>query len=170
MKLYVNTGTKYELKATAKLFFTKRVCTYLVSDFRYLTSSGGQFLLIVPLIAQAVFPESFNGTYLTRKFARSQSRGKALNSSSVHFSVRARALGSFLSAVIAIIAGNILGVSRCYASAPHSIAYPLTRQWFLDRHYISLKTRARSAFAVALGLQGCWWAWSTYIQVSLYPD
>lgn len=39
-------------------------------------------------------------------------------------------------------------------------------QWFLDRNYVALKTRARSAFAVVLGLQGCWWIWSTYIQVS----
>ncbi|KIP03687.1 hypothetical protein PHLGIDRAFT_121349 [Phlebiopsis gigantea 11061_1 CR5-6] len=116
VKLYVNTGPKYELKATAKLFLTKR------------------FLLIVPLIVQAVFPESFNGTFLT-----------------LHFSVRARALGSFLSAIVAITVGNILG-------------------WFLDRNSIALKTRARSAFVVVLGLQGCWWAWSTYIQSRYQPS
>ncbi|SCZ98893.1 BZ3500_MvSof-1268-A1-R1_Chr7-1g09308 [Microbotryum saponariae] len=115
VRLFVTTGLIHEVKASAKLFFTKK------------------FLLIVPLIVQAVFPESFNGTYLT-----------------LHFSVRARALGSFLSAIVAIIAGNLLG-------------------WLLDSKKFSLKSRARYSFFVVLGLQGVWWIWSTVIQSDYQP-
>lgn len=111
VRLYANTRFWAELKATWRLFSSKR------------------FLLIVPLISQAVFNESFSGTYLT-----------------LYFTVRSRALGSFLGAVMSIIAGNILG-------------------WYLDRTKISLHVRARWAFAVILTLQGAWWVWSTYIQV-----
>ncbi|SCV70843.1 BQ2448_3605 [Microbotryum intermedium] len=116
VRLFVTTGLVHEVKASARLFFTKR------------------FLLIVPLIVQAVFPESFNGTYLT-----------------LHFSVRARALGSFLSAIVAIIAGNLLG-------------------WLLDSKKFSLKSRARYSFFVVLGLQGIWWIWSTGIQSEYQPN
>lgn len=98
-----------ELAATAKLFFSKR------------------FLLIVPLITQAVFAEAVFFTY-----------------EGLWFTVRARALGSFLSGFIAIFAGNILGA-------------------FLDRNSLSLKFRSRWAFAVILTLQGAWWLWGTII-------
>ncbi|KID91869.1 DUF895 domain membrane protein, partial [Metarhizium majus ARSEF 297] len=50
------------------------------------------FLLIVLFIGQAVFAEAIFFTYL-----------------SLWFSVRARALGSFLSGIIAVIGGNVLG-------------------------------------------------------------
>ncbi|KAK6392517.1 hypothetical protein LTR65_003648 [Meristemomyces frigidus] len=63
-----------ELKATGRLFVSKG------------------FLLIIPLIAQAVFAESVFFTF-----------------EGLWFSVRARALGSFLSAIVAMIAGNLLG-------------------------------------------------------------
>lgn len=75
------------------------------------------FLLIVPLIAQGVYTEAVMFTF-----------------ESLWFSVRARALGSFLSGIVAIIAGNLLGA-------------------WLDRKRIALKTRARGAFFVILGLQ-----------------
>ncbi|KAI5478038.1 Major Facilitator Superfamily protein [Pseudohyphozyma bogoriensis] len=115
VRLFVNTGTVHEIKETAKLFFSKK------------------FLLIVPFIVQAVFPEAFSYTYIA-----------------LYFSVRARALGSFLGALVAIICGNILGT-------------------FLDRHNIPLKTRARGAFAAVVITNGAWWIWSSYIQ-SLYQD
>ncbi|KAG7530335.1 hypothetical protein FFLO_05107 [Filobasidium floriforme] len=108
--LHVDTPIGQEVKETLKLFASKR------------------FLLIVPLICQAVFNESFTGTYLT-----------------LYFSVRARALGSFLGAIMSMIAGNLLGA-------------------FLDRKNISLKTRARLAFGGIMTLQGAWWIWSTIIQ------
>ncbi|KAK0501789.1 MFS general substrate transporter [Armillaria luteobubalina] len=108
--LIKGSNLKRETKDSLRLFFSKN------------------FLLIIPLITQAVFSEAFNGTYLT-----------------LHFSVRARALGSFLSAIVAIIFGNILGR-------------------FLDRTTLPLKFRARTAYIVVLGLQGCWWIWSTIIQ------
>lgn len=85
------------------------------------------FLLIVPLIGQGVYTEAVMFTY-----------------QSLWFSVRARALGSFLSGIVAIIAGNLLGA-------------------FLDRQTISLKIRARGSFFTVLALQGGWWIWATIL-------
>lgn len=85
------------------------------------------FLLIVPFIGQGVFTEAVMFSY-----------------EALWFSVRARALGSFLSGIVAIIAGNILGA-------------------FLDRKTTSLKNRARWAFFVIMGLQGAWWIWATVL-------
>ncbi|KAM0788879.1 hypothetical protein ACM66B_002963 [Microbotryomycetes sp. NB124-2] len=110
VRLQIDNPFLKELKATLRLFFTK------------------EYLLLIPFITQAVFPEAFNGTFLT-----------------LHYSVRARALGSFLSAIVAITLGNALG-------------------WYLDRTGIPLKTRARTAFGVIVTLQGAWWIWSTVIQ------
>ncbi|KAL4782875.1 major facilitator superfamily domain-containing protein [Aspergillus varians] len=84
------------------------------------------FLLITPLIWQATFAEAVMFTY-----------------NSLWFSVRARALGSFTSGILAIISGNLLGA-------------------FLDSK-VSLKLRSRTAFIVVLGLQGVWWLWATVI-------
>ncbi|KAE8168472.1 major facilitator superfamily domain-containing protein [Aspergillus tamarii] len=109
VKLRIAHSPLHEIKETAKLFFTRN------------------FLLIVPLISQAVFTEAVMFTYL-----------------SLWFSVRARALGSFLGGIIALILGNLLGA-------------------FLDTKRISLKTRTRSAFATILTLQGAWWIWGTII-------
>lgn len=86
-----------------------------------------KFLLIVPLIGQGVYTEAVMFTY-----------------ESLWFSVRARALGSFLSGIVAIIAGNLLGA-------------------FLDRQKLTLKTRARGSFFIVLGLQGAWWIWATIL-------
>ncbi|TFK90943.1 MFS general substrate transporter [Polyporus arcularius HHB13444] len=109
VRLAIQGTNRRELIETAKLFVTR------------------EFLLIIPLIAQAVYSEAVMFTYL-----------------SLWFSVRARALGSFLSAIVALTGGNILG-------------------WFLDRKQIALKVRARSAFVVILTLQGAWWIWSTIL-------
>ncbi|KPM38151.1 hypothetical protein AK830_g8414 [Neonectria ditissima] len=86
-----------------------------------------KFLLIVLFIGQAVFAEAVFFTYL-----------------SAWFSVRSRALGSFLAGVIAVSVGNILGL-------------------WLDRTGVSLKTRARSSFWVIVTLQGGWWTWATIL-------
>ncbi|KAF3009577.1 hypothetical protein E8E13_006061 [Curvularia kusanoi] len=99
----------YEIKATTKLFFTKR------------------YLLIVLWIGQAVFSEAVYFTYLA-----------------LWFSVRSRALGSFLSGVVAVICGNLLGS-------------------YLDRTSIPLRVRARSTFWVIAVLQGAWWLWATIL-------
>ncbi|KAL5334152.1 major facilitator superfamily domain-containing protein [Aspergillus crustosus] len=84
------------------------------------------FLLITPLIWQATFSEAVFFTY-----------------NSLWFSVRARALGSFVAAVMAIISGNLLGV-------------------FLDSK-LSLRLRSRGGFIIVLGLQGAWWLWGTIV-------
>ncbi|KNG46178.1 major facilitator superfamily transporter [Stemphylium lycopersici] len=62
----------------------------------------------------------------------------------VWFSVRARALGSFLSGIIAVTCGNLLGA-------------------YLDRTSIPLRTRTRTAFWVIAALQGAWWLWATVL-------
>ncbi|KAJ5651227.1 uncharacterized protein N7484_004950 [Penicillium longicatenatum] len=84
-----------------------------------------KFLLIIPFVCQAVYTEAVMFSY-----------------EDLWLSVRARALGSFLSGVIALIAGNILGS-------------------FLDNKSISLKTRTRSAFFFVVGWQGLCWIWAT---------
>ncbi|KAL4809856.1 hypothetical protein BDV18DRAFT_150358 [Aspergillus unguis] len=84
------------------------------------------FVLIIPLIWQATFSEAVMFTY-----------------NSLWFSVRARALGSFVSGIMAIISGNLLGA-------------------FLDSK-VSLKLRSRTGFAIVLGLQGAWWIWGTIV-------
>ncbi|KAL7902004.1 major facilitator superfamily domain-containing protein [Trichoderma sp. SZMC 28014] len=85
------------------------------------------FLLIVLWIGQAVFSEAVYFTYL-----------------SLWFSVRARALGSFLGGVVAVIIGNLTG-------------------WFLDRTKVPLKVRARYTFWFIVVTQGAWWLWATVI-------
>ncbi|KAM5354101.1 hypothetical protein ACJ41O_000751 [Fusarium nematophilum] len=107
--LSIDQNPVFELKETARLFFTKR------------------FLLIVLFIGQAVFAEAVFFTYL-----------------SLWFSVRSRALGSFLGGLIAVIAGNVLG-------------------YWLDRTKISLKVRTRWSFGVITTLQGGWWIWATVL-------
>ncbi|KAL3419956.1 major facilitator superfamily transporter [Phlyctema vagabunda] len=92
------------------------------------------FLLIIPLIAQGVYTEAVMFTF-----------------QSLWFSVRARALGSFLSGIIAMAVGNVLG------------------SW-LDRKGVSLKKRARSAYFVILGLQGAWWVWATILVTDFHKS
>ncbi|CZR68742.1 probable DUF895 domain membrane protein [Phialocephala subalpina] len=108
-----------------KLAITGSAASELKANVKLFFSKN--FLLIVPLIAQGVYTEAVMFTF-----------------ESLWFSVRARALGSFLSGIVAIIAGNILGA-------------------WLDRKQLALKTRARGAFFVILGLQGVWWIWATVL-------
>ncbi|KAL1303789.1 hypothetical protein AAFC00_007126 [Neodothiora populina] len=86
-----------------------------------------KFLLIVLFIGQAVYSEAVYNTYL-----------------SLWFSVRARALGSFLSGIVAVTMGNVLGA-------------------FLDRTVVSLQKRTRISFFVIITLQGGWWIWATVL-------
>ena len=109
VKLAITNNAMYELRANTKLFFSKN------------------FLLLVPVFAQAVYAEAVFFTF-----------------QSLWFSVRARALGSFLSGIVAMIGGNVLGA-------------------FLDSKKFSLKTRARVAYIAILGLQGVWWIWATIL-------
>lgn len=88
---------------------------------------GKSFLLIIPLIAQSVFAEAVYFTF-----------------QGLWFSVRARALGSFLSGIVAIVGGNILGV-------------------FLDNKNLATRMRSRWSFAIIITLQGAWWLWGTII-------
>lgn len=99
-----------ELKKTLRFFFQK------------------EFLLLIPFIAQAVYSEAFNNTYLAS-----------------YFSVRSRALGSFLSAVCCMISGLLLG-------------------FLLDRKSISNKLKSRWGFIAVQTLQGGIWIWSTINQ------
>jgi hypothetical protein len=86
-----------------------------------------RFLLVIPLIAESVFAEavffSFQGLW---------------------FTVRARALASFLSGVVAMLAGNVLGA-------------------FLDRKKWSERVRGRWGFLTLVTLQGAWWIYGVVI-------
>lgn len=86
-----------------------------------------KFLYIVPLICQAVYTEAVMFSY-----------------EGLWFTVRARALGSFLSGVIALIIGNLLGA-------------------FLDSKRISLKKRSQYAFFLVVGWQGMCWIWASVV-------
>jgi hypothetical protein len=66
------------------------------------------------------------------------------NMPSVWFSVRSRALGSFLSGLVAVVCGNLLGN-------------------YLDRTSIPLRVRARTSFCFIAVLQGAWWLWATIL-------
>ncbi|RAK80177.1 DUF895 domain membrane protein [Aspergillus fijiensis CBS 313.89] len=108
-------GVRAELKHTVRLLGTKNV------------------LLVLPLIAQAIYTEAVMFTYLD-----------------LWFSVRARALASFLSGCLALLAGNGLG-------------------YVLDHSRGSLKGKARGVFAVVMTLQGGVWVWATVI-TSIYRE
>lgn len=86
-----------------------------------------KFLYIIPFICQAVYTEAVMFSY-----------------EGLWFSVRARALGSFLSGVIALIIGNLLGA-------------------FLDTKRISLKQRSRYAFFLVVVWQGICWIWASVL-------
>ncbi|KAL1957862.1 hypothetical protein VTO42DRAFT_5427 [Malbranchea cinnamomea] len=109
VRLDIKNGILAELKAMTKLFFSRN------------------YLLIIPLIAQAVYSEAVMFSF-----------------QSLWFSVRARALGSLLSGIVALISGNLLGA-------------------FLDQRRISLKWRTRGAFLAILSMQGAWWIWGTVL-------
>ncbi|KAF5024410.1 hypothetical protein F66182_3496 [Fusarium sp. NRRL 66182] len=96
-------------------------------EFKATTSTflKKEFLLLILWIGQGVYSESVFFTYIA-----------------LWFSVRARALGSFISGIVAVLAGNLLGV-------------------WLDQNQIALKKRARWAYAVIMTLQGGWWIWLT---------
>ncbi|EKJ71480.1 hypothetical protein FPSE_08350 [Fusarium pseudograminearum CS3096] len=83
------------------------------------------FMLLILWIGQGVYSESVFFTYIA-----------------LWFSVRARALASFISGIVAVIISNLLGV-------------------WLDQHQISLKKRAGWAYMVIMTLQGGWWIWLT---------
>ncbi|KAH8597503.1 cytochrome c oxidase subunit 1 [Bisporella sp. PMI_857] len=91
-----------------------------------------EFLLIILWIGQGVYSEAIFFTYIA-----------------LWFSVRARALGSFISGIVAVIAGNLLGV-------------------WLDQNQIALKIRSRVAFAVIMITQGAWWLWLTVNVTEFY--
>lgn len=86
-----------------------------------------KFLLLILFIGQAVYAEAVYFTYL-----------------SLWLTVRSRALRSFLSGIVAVAAGNILGA-------------------FLDRTKIPLHRRSRIAFGTIVTLQGAWWLWITVL-------
>ncbi|KAJ5175985.1 uncharacterized protein N7482_001862 [Penicillium canariense] len=93
-----------------------------------------KFLCIIPFICQAVYTEAVMFSY-----------------EGLWFSVRARALGSFLSGIIALIIGNLLGA-------------------FLDNKSISLKARTRYVFYFVVAWQGLCWIWATVLTTEFYKS
>ena len=94
-------------------------------DFKATTRSflRTDYLLLILWIGQGVYSEAVFFTYIA-----------------LWFSVRARALGSFISGIVAVLASLILG-------------------FWLDRSTVTLRARARWAFAVIMTIQGAWWIW-----------
>lgn len=84
-----------------------------------------EFLLIILWIGQGVYSEAVFFSYIA-----------------LWFSVRSRALGSFLSGIVAVVAGNLLGA-------------------WLDTRRIALNKRSKYAFTTIMTLQGAWWIWAT---------
>ncbi|KAJ1018134.1 hypothetical protein NDA16_005000 [Ustilago loliicola] len=91
------------------------------------TITKPQVLLLLPIIWQSTWSEALIGTY-------------AVN----YFTVRSRALGSLLSAVVASLANYALG-------------------FFLDWKKPTVNSRAKSSFVFVYTLQAAWWAWAIYI-------
>ncbi|KAH7303628.1 hypothetical protein B0I35DRAFT_383665 [Stachybotrys elegans] len=89
------------------------------------TFAKKEFLLLVLWIGQGVYSEAVFFSYIA-----------------LWFSVRSRALASFLSGIIAVVAGNLLGV-------------------WLDISSFTIRKRGRWAFAAIMTLQGAWWIWLT---------
>ncbi|KIX09537.1 uncharacterized protein Z518_00617 [Rhinocladiella mackenziei CBS 650.93] len=116
-------GRKVDLSIVEHPWFEIRATTSL-----FFSKS---FLLIVPFIGQAVYAEAVMFTF-----------------SALWFSVRARALGSFLSGIVAVVGGNLLGL-------------------FLDRTHIALRHRARGAFFFISALQCGLWVWATVLVTRL---
>ena len=84
-----------------------------------------EFLLILPFVLQKMFPGPFFSTYETQ-----------------FFSVRARALASFLGSVVSMFSGLLLG-------------------FLFDRKSVSNKNKARIGFCIIEILQGGIFIWST---------
>lgn len=99
--------------------------TELTMTARLFTSK--RFLMAVPLIAQSVYSDAVFFTF----------RG-------LRFTVRARALASFLSGLVAIVGGQSLGA-------------------FLDAKRLSPRARARGSWLLLTVLQGPWWIWGTVL-------
>ena len=93
-----------------------------------------EFLLINLWIGQGVYSEAVFFSYIA-----------------LWFSVRARALGSFLSGIVAVVAGNLLGA-------------------WLDQRRVSLNKRSRFAFITIMTLQGAWWIWATVNVTKFHKD
>lgn len=93
-----------------------------------------QIYLLLPMIWQTTFSESLTGTYNV-----------------TYFTVRSRALGSFLSAVVASLANYLLG-------------------FYLDYKGHSVNTRAKVGFVTIYALQGGWWIFATYILNDLHKN
>lgn len=113
-------GRKVRLYADKSLLgeIKSELATYLHKDF----------VLLIPYFAASVWTEAITNTYAAQ-----------------YFSVRARSLGSFLSAITCMIAGYIEG-------------------YFLDATWMSTKTKKRSIFCVLTFIQAGIWVWSTLNQ------
>lgn len=82
---------------------------------------------MIPLIAQSVYAEAVFFTF-----------------QGLWFTVRARALASFLSGIFAIIGGHCLGA-------------------FIDTKRLSEKLRGQGAWLVLTVMQGAWWIWGAVL-------
>lgn len=82
---------------------------------------------MIPFIAQSVYAEAVFFTF-----------------QGLWFTVRARALASFLSGIFAIVGGHVLGA-------------------FIDTKRLSEKFRGQGAWLFITVVQGAWWIWGTVL-------
>ncbi|GAA6015701.1 hypothetical protein JCM11491_002451 [Sporobolomyces phaffii] len=90
-----------------------------------------EILLLFPIALYAQWCQAYTGTFLT-----------------LYFSVRSRALGSFLTASVSVLANGFLGV-------------------YLDGHSLSKKFKARSSYLAMCAIIAGLWIWFTVLQVRL---
>jgi len=113
-------GKKVQLAAD-KSFFGE-----LISTLKYFANLD--FVFLIPFFAATVWSEATSVTYIAE-----------------YFSVRARALGSFLSAICCMLSGYIEGI-------------------LLDTKFWDNKTKKRSVYTGLAVIQGGIWVWSTINQ------
>lgn len=119
-------------RTPVKLNLSGSVRSELLAVLKLLTRP--EVYLLLPMIWQTTFSESLTGTYAVD-----------------YFTVRSRALGSFLSAICASLANYALG-------------------FYLDWKKPSINTRGKSAFLLTYALQGGWWIFALVIMNKLHKS
>ncbi|TRM62413.1 hypothetical protein BD626DRAFT_499150 [Schizophyllum amplum] len=124
MGLFLTNPSKLQRTDGVKVNMSSVHSTWMELKLVFKLFMRPKFLLIVPLIANFVYTESVMFTYI-----------------SLWFTVRSRALGSFISGLAAAIAGNLMGR-------------------LLDNDKWSHRIRARASFFITVTLQGALLAWN----------
>ncbi|KAL1716762.1 major facilitator superfamily domain-containing protein [Schizophyllum commune] len=137
--IFLTSPEKVQRRDGAKVNLQSKHSTWTELKLVFKLFKRPKFLLLIPLIANYIYTESVMFTYI-----------------SLWFTVRSRALGSFVSGLAAAVAGNLMGR-------------------LLDNDRWSHKFRARTSFFITITLQGALLAWNVanswfYIRSSPHYD